>query len=179
MIRKLPRVTEADQKAQKKEKRSPVKANVTQPQSQSAKTITNTNTFINNTSDEALSREVERLRERLALLETKNVLPVPSGEGVYIVRTRHVLDTRQLIYKCGFSLDMKTRLRQYPKGSQLLFFICADNARQLEARIHNTLREDSAVKQRKDFGSEYYEAKLEDLIDVMLECRAKHIANDI
>ena len=55
------------------------------------------------------------------------------------------------------------RVRQYPKGSELLFTITCKNSTLIESKILNYLRDNKNYINAKEHGLEYFQCDLENL----------------
>lgn len=89
------------------------------------------------------------------------------GPGeIYLVHTRHCIDTNQSIYKIGRAQDAGQRLRGYPKGSVMKCRLCVSRMKDSEDFLKILCRND--VIQRLDYGVEYYEGSILVMIQKLL-----------
>ena len=97
---------------------------------------------------------------------------------MYIVWLREHVVTRSRVYKVGQSGNVFARIKGYPKGSRLLFFVEWDNDESVGLAVLETvvlcmLRGSPEVKQRRDLGSEYFECDMDLIISVILDVRKR------
>ena len=84
---------------------------------------------------------------------------------VYLLRTREFLNSGVEVCKAGRSRDLVKRLRQYPKGSRLLFCaFCADHEA-AEASCLALLR--MRFSARRDLGAEWFEGSAAAMIGTL------------
>ena len=81
-----------------------------------------------------------------------------SKEYIYIIHCIQHIDKG--IYKIGRTKNITNRLKQYPKGSELLFTIMVDNSRKIETDILNYLKNNENYIQYTDSGNEYFRCDL-------------------
>ena len=67
----------------------------------------------------------------------------------------------------GKKQDMNCKKNGYPKGSHIILQIACRNADGLETKILNRLR--ASIKERKDFGAEYFECTLDTIMGLVME----------
>ena len=122
--------------------------------------------------------KIEQLQlDNAALLQgTKRPLPLSDERSgyIYIIRTKHASDMHVPIYKIGFTKNIFQRVRQYPKGAKLMFAQMYSDAREKEYRLHQFLhslqcKQQHNIVSRSDYGSEYYESDLQNLINTVHE----------
>lgn len=78
---------------------------------------------------------------------------------VYVVITRECITQKLDIYKIGRSENVLCRIKDYPKGSVLLFTDYVKDCITMENKIKSALK-NSSCKHRRDFGEEYFEGSL-------------------
>jgi hypothetical protein len=89
-----------------------------------------------------------------------------GGGYIYIIHVREFMNAGQNVFKIGRTIDIHKRFKQYPKGSQLIYTCLVD---------HDILRTERAVMkslkhhciQRKDIGTEYFEADRDCIIKLV------------
>ena len=88
-------------------------------------------------------------------------MAVHNGHYVYIIQEREFLDTTNVI-KVGFSTDLPSRMRAYPKSSQILMTLRVSEGRVAERTIMDvflgcTKCASKRIRHRSDIGQEYFE----------------------
>ena len=96
----------------------------------------------------------------------KNIM----SSGIYIIWVREFKRAGRHVYKVGRTKDIARRLKDYPKGSALVFFhICPpESLENAEGEVLSKIGE--AFLQRKEFGMEYFEGNLRSMIEVVVAC---------
>jgi uncharacterized C2H2 Zn-finger protein len=84
-----------------------------------------------------------------------------SNEYIYIIHPAQCINMN--IYKIGRTKNIINRVKQYPKGSELLFTITCKNSRLIESKILNYLRDNKNYINAKEHGLEYFQCNLENL----------------
>lgn len=86
---------------------------------------------------------------------------------IYLLITESHLAAGNPIYKVGFTrhVDIYTRVKQYPKGSLLLYCELVDDAAAKETNILRKMR--GFFTHRRDIGKEYFQGKVEDMLNVI------------
>jgi len=132
--------------------------------------IKNHDHIINN-QDENLNIENINLTEKLnKLLLENNLLKsninknLEQYEQIYIIHERTFVELNANIYKIGKTKNIKNRLNGYNKGSKLLFSITCKDCTESEKQILNFLKKDKKYIHAKDYGNEYFQCNLHDLI---------------
>lgn len=88
-----------------------------------------------------------------------------SPGELYVIQTRHCVHTRMPVYKVGRSIDAGRRLRQYPKGSLMMARLPVCRMKDSETVLLELCR--ARFNQRKDFGTEYFESDLIELVGLL------------
>lgn len=92
-----------------------------------------------------------------------------NGPGeIYLVQTPHCMHLHVRVFKTGRAHDAGDRLKGYPKGTKLLCCLPVSHMRDAEGAMLGSCRSDAEVVERRDFGSEYFEADLGHLINKLL-----------
>jgi hypothetical protein len=78
---------------------------------------------------------------------------------IYIIKTRECVRMKEDVYKIGRTEDILQRIKQYPKGSYILYTCYTNNMRKKERAIKSELKK----YLRDDLGTEYFQINLEDL----------------
>jgi len=135
--------------------------------------IKNLNNTVNelNNKNENLNIENINLTEKLnKLLLENNLLKsninknLEQYEQIYIIHERTFVELNANIYKIGKTKNIKNRLNGYNKGSKLLFSITCKDCTESEKQILNFLKKDKKYIHAKDYGNEYFQCNLHDLI---------------
>lgn len=84
-------------------------------------------------------------------------------EYIYVIQERIAMELLIPVYKVGVTAEIHRRSGQYAKGSRLIFCRVFRNARDREKALHKHLQ--SKFKPRSDFGSEYIEGCIDDIMD--------------
>ena len=78
-----------------------------------------------------------------------------SQEGIYLLHTRELYNLYEYIYKLGRSKDLDNRVKQYPKGSKIIFMIKCNNSIFCEKKLIEIFKK--KFIQKLDYGTEYFE----------------------
>lgn len=89
-----------------------------------------------------------------------------SSGYLYAIQTREFLNQKESVVKVGRTHDIVQRFKSYPKGSRLLCTIYVEDYIKKEQILIQKLRE--VYRQRKDFGSEYFEGRITDMLNVLM-----------
>lgn len=81
---------------------------------------------------------------------------------IYIIYTREFLKHQEPVYKIGRSDNVLCRMRQYPRGSKLIFAQYVHDDCLMEKHVLNHLI--GHFKARTDIGTEYFEGDLSQII---------------
>lgn len=100
----------------------------------------------------------------------KRIMRDSNGPGeIYLVQTPHCMHLHPTVFKTGRAHDSEERLRGYPKGTKLICCLAVSRMRDAEGAMLGSCRGDAGqVKERKDFGSEYFEADVGHLINKLI-----------
>lgn len=101
---------------------------------------------------------------------------------VYLVQTREFIRFNEQTYKIGRTeREPQKRLSGYPKGSRMILFMEVNNCRLLETQLKISFKK--KFKQMKEYGMEYFNGNLEDMIsefqDVVENDKSSSITNAI
>jgi hypothetical protein len=89
-----------------------------------------------------------------------------DGGYIYIIYLREFKNAGQNVFKIGRSIDIHTRFKQYPKGSQLIYTCLVEHdIIRTERAVMNSLKHHCI--QRKDIGTEYFEADRDHIIKLV------------
>lgn len=91
---------------------------------------------------------------------------------IYLVCEREFVANGQDVYKIGMTENILKRMRQYPKGSRLLFTIYTDDVKIHEKFIINKFCID--FKARPDIGREYFQGNVCSMIDYICKYINSH-----
>lgn len=83
---------------------------------------------------------------------------------LYLLREREFINSNESVYKIGKSENISTRLKKYPKGSELIIIMKSNNVHEDEKQLIEVF--DKNYNNRKDIGREYYEGNVEDMIEL-------------
>lgn len=85
---------------------------------------------------------------------------------IYLLQEREFIKTKENIYKIGRTTQVNNeRLKQYPKGSVLLFQMICNDCVSTEYKILKIFNEDFIL--RDDVGNEYFEGDYQEMIDII------------
>ena len=85
-------------------------------------------------------------------------------EGIYIIYMREFIATNKNIYKIGRSNDIENNLRNYPKGSSILFATSCDNSIKYEKDLIKIFKTKFTST---EFGNRCFEGDVEDMKDII------------
>jgi len=95
-------------------------------------------------------------------------------QSIYCIKEREFLKTKENVIKVGKTKQpLSKRTNQYPKGSELLFYIRVDDCDNLERVIIKAFKD--KYLHRKDIGNEYFEGDYEDMIETICFLRKNFI----
>lgn len=136
---------------------------------------TTINTVVNVKVNE--NDRVRQLEEHISQLQAQNeilrastsdvTLPLTNADclHIYVVQTRHAMEMKLSVYKVGVTQNIVGRTQQYPKKSIVLFSQKYPNARIREPLLHKALKAQPQFKSRSDWGREYYEGDVHEIIE--------------
>ena len=85
---------------------------------------------------------------------------------IYLLQEREFIKTNENIYKIGKTKQKNNdRLKQYPKGSILLFQMICNSCDTSEKELIEKFKK--KYKHREDIGSEYFEGDYNDMINII------------
>jgi len=89
-----------------------------------------------------------------------------NKEFIYLLQEREFIKTREPIYKIGKTKQEKLkRIKSYPNGSELLFYIICNNCDEIEKTIINKFK--IHFNHKKEFGNEYFMGNYNLMIDII------------
>ena len=89
-----------------------------------------------------------------------------NKEFIYLLQEREFIKTKEPIYKIGKTKQEKLkRIKSYPNGSELLFYIVCNNCDKIEKIIINKFK--SHFIHKKEFGNEYFMGDYNSMIDTI------------
>lgn len=94
---------------------------------------------------------------------------------IYLIHVREFLHKNECVYKIGRTDHLLQRMTQYPKGSKLLFCMNVNDNRLAERDLLNILARQYKI--RVDFGSEYIEGVLDNILQTMFTYILRHNAD--
>jgi hypothetical protein len=84
---------------------------------------------------------------------------------VYLLREREFIKTGENVYKIGRTQKGFERVKSYPNGSELVFYIKCDDCIVLEREV--ILRFTELFKLRNDIGREYFEGDWKEMVKII------------
>lgn len=98
--------------------------------------------------------------------------------GIYVVHEREFVRSGEPVFKPGRTGDLWGRLKGYPKGTMLVTFrhcaVSESKLVELETGLLAELMRNPRLRQRTDFGREYFEGDVEEVVSVVFEYLAAH-----
>jgi hypothetical protein len=89
-----------------------------------------------------------------------------NKEYIYLLQEREFIKTKEPIYKIGKTKQEKLkRIKSYPNGSELLFYMVCNNCDEIEKTIINKFK--SHFIHKKEFGNEYFMGDYNLMIDTI------------
>ena len=110
----------------------------------------------------------------------KNIINInnENKEFIYLLQEREFIKTKEPIYKIGKTKQEKLkRIKSYPNGSELLFYIVCDNSDEIEKTIINKFK--GHFIHKKEFGNEYFMGDYNLMIDTIYNIIRTSIKEDI
>ena len=111
--------------------------------------------------NELLDEKEETIKKQKQMIKTHNIQEKEIKEFIYIMQTPEFSKTEVNVYKLGRTLDIKRRMKKYPKGTDILFSIPCKDSIKCETELLEIFRNEFI--QRTDAGSEYFEGDLDDM----------------
>lgn len=103
-----------------------------------------------------------------------------SKEGhIYILQEREFIKTGENIYKIGHTCqdNVQTRIKQYSKGSKLLYSDKITDVKECEKSLIKIFR--SKYNWKKNYGNEYFEGDIDDMIlEIAIFLTKKKVTNN-
>jgi DNA-directed RNA polymerase subunit RPC12/RpoP len=99
----------------------------------------------------------------------KNIIK-PNDGFIYIIHEREFIRLKEDTYKIGRTHDYEYRLTQYPKSSKLIKVFKVTNMHISETEIKRYLSNIKDIKRKTEYGSEYFETNIANLISNMEVC---------
>lgn len=110
-----------------------------------------------------LQKENELLIDEINILKINNSCKLQDNEQIYIVHERSFVISNINIYKIGRTADLSRRMKEYTKGSKLLYTSPCLNSIKMEAEILKYLKSNDKYKLMKKYGNEYFQCDFNDL----------------
>jgi hypothetical protein len=108
-------------------------------------------------------------------------MSLPETQYIYLLQVREFINKKENTYKIGKTKQKHNdRLKQYPKGSVLLFQTLCVNCDKIELHLLKLFKQ--KYTHRKDYGNEYFSGNYKDMIDTIYfeikEYESNNIIND-
>jgi len=115
-----------------------------------------------------LEKQFNEMKLELENLKLQQGAPRRLPKGViYIAQTRHCIAANNNVHKIGKSIDIIQRRNGYPKGTLIIAYFACIDPDEMERKLLTKLR--ATFKERKDFGAEYFECSLTELVGVVTQ----------
>lgn len=88
-----------------------------------------------------------------------------NGHYVYLLREREFIKTGENVYKIGRTQKGFERVKSYPNGSELVFYIKCDDCMVLEKNLIRRFTELFEIK--RDIGREYFEGDWKEMVKII------------
>ena len=118
--------------------------------------------------EEEIEEEIKEIEEEEENkeIEEENKEIEENKEFIYLLQEREFIKTKEPIYKIGKTKQEKLkRIKSYPNGSELLFYIVCNNCDKIEKIIINKFK--SHFIHKKEFGNEYFMGDYNSMIDTI------------
>jgi len=130
--------------------------------------LKNTKNNITNEIEE-YKNEIQELKKRLLIkeqeiseLSSDNIVDKTSGH-IYMILEREFISNSDIkVVKIGRTINLKSRMKQYPKGSSILYSTTCKNILESEKELINIFK--NTFEHRHDFGKEYFKGNVKDMI---------------
>lgn len=96
-------------------------------------------------------------------METDNEIEIKT-EGIYIIYMREFILKNKNIYKIGRSNDIENKLRNYPKGSRIMFATSCNNSIKYEKDLIKIFKTKFISTK---FGKRYFKGDVDDMKDII------------
>lgn len=135
-----------------------------------------------------LTKEIKDciVENRVYKIPKTNVKKIPSeidtkiniNEGnIYIFYTRACKNIDEPVYKIGKSYNYLKRAEGYDKGGDMIFVVNVSNRHTCENLIKKAFSVE--FKQRKDYGAEYFEGDIFEMVMVMKDILEDYISETV
>ena len=116
-----------------------------------------------------ITNEIQELKKQLLIkeqeiseLSSDNIVDKTSGH-IYMILEREFISNSDIkVVKIGRTINLKSRMKQYPKGSSILYSTTCKNILESEKELVNIF--ENTFEHRLDFGKEYFKGNVEDMI---------------
>jgi hypothetical protein len=88
-----------------------------------------------------------------------------ESEGIYLLREREFVRLNEDVYKIGRSSNIKNRMNNYPKSSNIELMIGCQDSVGVEKALLEIFRKE--FKQMKEYGSEYFQGDKLEMIKII------------
>jgi hypothetical protein len=92
---------------------------------------------------------------------------------IYLIHCRASVNCNEPVYKIGQTINFIKRVSQYDKGSVPIFMLYVKDCTAFETHLKKIF--ESTFKKRIDYGSEYFEGDLNQMISIITEEFTKNI----
>ena len=123
-------------------------------------------------TDEIKKKIMENKKYKIPVIKEQKVIKVKAkptidiNEGcIYVFYTRASKNADEPVYKIGKTGDYKRRILQYTKGGDMLFVLKVKNRHDAEILIKDGFKQEFI--QRRDYGHEYFEGDIYEMILLM------------
>lgn len=106
--------------------------------------------------------------KKISYIKNEGKLGISYGY-LYIIHRYDFMLNNKNVYKIGCTNDINKRIKQYPKGSKLIFSIISKNFRKIETLWINKLKQENEIIFRNDIGYEYFECNHTILIEKLIK----------
>lgn len=90
---------------------------------------------------------------------------IRTTEGIYLLREREFINNKRSLYKIGRSHSLDTRLKHYPKGSEIIILMACTNSITIETKLINDFRK--RFTQCLEIGREYFEGNKDEMVQLI------------
>lgn len=114
-----------------------------------------------------LNKKIDLLNEKIKYLDCENQNLKNNNkihekhEYIYIIHCAQYINTN--IYKIGRTKNIINRIKDYPKGSELILTISCNDSIKMEKHILSYLKKTDIYYHCKDIGNEYFKCDLDNL----------------
>lgn len=121
------------------------------------------NTITNDINVNDIQTKIEDYKKDKEKKEINN----ETEDTIYLLQEREFKRLKEPVYKIGKTKRLKSRLKKYPKNSDIILFIKVNNCDKIEEILLKIFNK--TYIQRNEYGKEYFEGNLNSMIQLIIK----------